>query len=447
MSSSSMESDSIFNSTGSCNYDSDSDTDADDVKKDNTNRRKKLRYLLNLLLIRRQYLRQRQPKFTPPRLVWTDYVSQLIQQNEFSVTFRMSLLAFNKLVEILRDDLEVHYHQALRSSKKNGPIQPELVVAMSLRWLAGGQWQDIKKVYGVSKGHFYYLRSKFMNAVVRCPALEIWLPDSSDVEGLQRLAKQFEATASSPVLRGCVGALDGLTVFVNAPTASEAENVLAYYSGHYKHDSLNVQALSDYRGKFLYFAVAAPGSFPDSNALALTRLKNWIDSLPSGFYVVADNAYIVSEHVLIPFSGTQRHVPQNSSYNYFLSQMRIRVEQAFGQFSVKWRIIRKPLETRLATSSILLGTCARLHNFIIDTDWQENEEVTSADVVGNLNEIYRPSLTRFRNQPGTSFLRDMIVKHIEENGYRRPCYNRLRNDDSNLTTLLNFEEYETMQLM
>jgi len=119
MSSSSMESDSIFNSTGSCNYDSDSDTDADNVKKDNTNRRKKLRYLLNLLLIRRQYLRQRQPKFTPPRLVWTDYVSQLIQQNEFSVTFRMSLFAFNKLVEILRDDLEVHYHQALRSSKKN----------------------------------------------------------------------------------------------------------------------------------------------------------------------------------------------------------------------------------------------------------------------------------------------------------------------------------------
>ena len=105
-------------STGSCNYDSDSDTDADNDKKDNTNRRKKLRYLLNLLLIRRQYLRQRQPKFTPPRLVWTDYVSQLIQQNEFSVTFRMSLLAFNKLVEILRDDLEVHYHQALRSSKK-----------------------------------------------------------------------------------------------------------------------------------------------------------------------------------------------------------------------------------------------------------------------------------------------------------------------------------------
>ncbi len=133
MSSSSLESDSVFNSTAaSGDNDSDSDTDTGDDKMDDTNHRKKLRYLLNLLLIRRQHLRQRQPKFAPPRLVWTDYVSQLIQQNEFSVTFRMSLFAFNKLVEILRDDLEVHYNQALRSSKKNGPIQPELVVAMSL---------------------------------------------------------------------------------------------------------------------------------------------------------------------------------------------------------------------------------------------------------------------------------------------------------------------------
>jgi hypothetical protein len=252
-----------------------------------------------------------------------------------------------------------------------------------------------------------------MNAIVCCPTLEKCLPGSSDVEGLQHLALQLEATGSSPVLRGCVGALNGLTLFASAPTASEAKNVLAYYSGYYKHGSLNVQALSDYRGKFLNFPVAAPGSFYDSYALALTRLKNWIDSLPSGLYVLANNAYIVSDHVLIPFSGTQQHVPQNSSYNYFLSQMRIRVEQAFGQFSLIWRIIRKPFETRLTTFSILLGTCATLRNFIFDTEWQQNEEVTSAGVVGNLNEIYRPSLTRFCSQPGTSFLRDMIVKHIE----------------------------------
>ncbi len=231
-------------------------------------------------------------------------MAQLIQQNEFGVTFRMSLLSFNKLVETLRVKLEAGVDQAQRSCKKSGPTLPELVVAMSLRWLAGGQWQDIKKVYGVSKSHFYLLRKKFMNAVVTCAALEIRLPDASDITALQLLASQFEGNASVPVFRGCVSALDSMTVFIKAPTAVEAENVLAYYSGYYKHDSLNVQALSDYRGKFVYFAVAAPGSFPDSKALELTNLKKWIDFLPPGFFVVADNAYILSERMMIPFSGS-----------------------------------------------------------------------------------------------------------------------------------------------
>jgi hypothetical protein len=134
-----------------------------------------------------------------------------------------------------------------------------------------------------------------MNAGVTCAALEIRLQDATDITALQLLALQFEGNKSVPVFRGCVCVLDGMTVFIKAPTtAAEAENVLAYYFGHDKHDSLNVQALSDYRGKFLYCAVAAPGSFPDSKALGLTKLQKWVDSLPPGFNVVADNAYILS---------------------------------------------------------------------------------------------------------------------------------------------------------
>ncbi len=146
----------------------------------------------------------------------------------------------------------------------------------------------------MSRSHFYSLQKKFMNAVVTCTVLEIRLPDASDITALQWVALQFKENASVPEFSGCVGALDGMTVLLKAPTAVEAENVLADYSLHYKHDSLNVQTLSDYRGKFLYFAVAAPGRFPDSNTLGLTKLQNWVNSLLPGFYVVVDNAYILS---------------------------------------------------------------------------------------------------------------------------------------------------------
>jgi hypothetical protein len=115
---------------------------------------------LHFLLITRirNSSRARLKKFAPLRLNWTDYVAQLVQQNEFAATFRMSLLSFNKLVDTLRVNLEVDADQPRRSCKKSGPNLPDLVVAMSLRWLAGGQWQDIKKVYGVSKSHFHSWR-------------------------------------------------------------------------------------------------------------------------------------------------------------------------------------------------------------------------------------------------------------------------------------------------
>jgi hypothetical protein len=87
--------------------------------------------------------------------------------------------------------------------------------------------------------------------------------------------------------------------------------------------------MSNHCGKFLYFVVAALGSFPDAKALACwTQLQQWID---------------ISAHALIPFSGSQQDTPQNSSFNYF-SQLRIYIEQAFGQYSVMWRIIRKSLK-------------------------------------------------------------------------------------------------------
>ena len=81
MSSSSLESDSILRSTGSSNYDSDSDTGADD----NSNKKnaKKSHFLLNLLLLRRHHLSRRRPKFAPKRLVWKDDVSQLVHQTSF----------------------------------------------------------------------------------------------------------------------------------------------------------------------------------------------------------------------------------------------------------------------------------------------------------------------------------------------------------------------------
>ncbi len=111
---------------------------SDDSKnKDDDQNYKKMHPHFLLITRIRNSSRGLSKKFEPLRLNWTDCVTQLVQQNEFAAAFRMSLLSFNKLVEALRVKLEIDADQARQTCKKSGPVQPDLVVSMSLQWLAG----------------------------------------------------------------------------------------------------------------------------------------------------------------------------------------------------------------------------------------------------------------------------------------------------------------------
>jgi hypothetical protein len=58
----------------------------------------------------------------------------------------------------------------------------------------------------------------------------------------------------------------------------------------------------------------------------------------------------------------------NSSYNFYLSQLRIRVELAFGRMTTKFRLLRTKMSCNVVTQSRVIQAVARLHNFVIDND-------------------------------------------------------------------------------
>ncbi len=53
-----------------------------------------------------------------------------------------------------------------------------------------------------------------------------------------------------------------------------------------------------------YVGVLCPGGTGDSRAYQ--ALRHFIDGLSPGFYAVADNAYTLSEHLIIPYCGVDR---------------------------------------------------------------------------------------------------------------------------------------------
>jgi hypothetical protein len=52
-------------------------------------------------------------------------------------------------------------------------------------------------------------------------------------------------------------------------------------------------------------------------------------NLPEGYWGGGNNAYCNSEHLLVPYPG-QKLSQHMDSFNYFLSQLRIRIENAFA---------------------------------------------------------------------------------------------------------------------
>jgi hypothetical protein len=75
---------------------------------------------------------------------------------------------------------------------------------------------------------------------------------------------------------------------------------------------------------------------------------------------VGGNAYVIEEHLLIPFSGSQRREEYKRTYNFYLSQCRIQVEMVFGQLTIKWRIFCSNLEVSINKASTIVHVASHL---------------------------------------------------------------------------------------
>ena len=157
--------------------------------------------------------------------------------------------------------------------------------------------------------------------------------------------------------------------------------------------------------RFIAFIVAAPGKTPDQVAFECTALYDLVEKLPFGLYLVADAAYTLTDQVLVPFTGSQRQDVDKDAYNYFLSQLRIRIEMAFGLLTTNFRILRCNLATMLSVTAAVLECCARLHNFVIDEDCEiDEDDIFPFAESPNGEWGYLPTVEDFDPIPGTSLM-------------------------------------------
>jgi hypothetical protein len=373
-------------------------------------------------------------KYQYPRIDWQDHLQELhaAGPNEFHIRYHMSEDAFNRLVEVLGDSIQVNEIKSRASTKGNSPITPTMITAVGVRYLGGEYNKSLRDIFKVSPSSIKRMISIFLVSVLECKQLEINLPKTiNDIVGV---ATGFDSisTAVGQPFHGCVGALDGWLVKIQQPSKTGTVNDADYFSGHYSRYGLNVQAVLDAACNFQYIAVAAPGRRNDVMAYEkCEKLVKWVENLPDNYFIVADAAYILSNHLLVPYTSTDQSNVHKLAFNYHLSQLRIRTEMGFGRMTQRWGLFERNMKTSLPMCATIIQCAARLHNFIQDVDgmsfyrlYQQVNGINDDDDDENNNDNYLTS-----EPEGTvaatgsrirSFKRESILAEIVARDTRRP---------------------------
>ena len=268
------------------------------------------------------------------------------------------------------------------------------------------------------------------------------------MEELANLAQRWSSISTSyGLFDGHIGALDGWLAQTERPHVS---NQADYFSGHYQCFGLNIQALCDPDLIFNYVCIAAPGKTNDVRAFGrCTGLVDWLDNLPDQYFISGDNAYILSKKILIPFNGPEVFNETNRTYNFYLSQLRIRVEMAFGLLTTKWRRLRTNLNFSQPMNALIIRVCFKLHNYCIrmsnDIHNSPTNDPTEYGIEPYINGTGTNDTYEFGFLPTNcndddtfSFFscsntdpsrRDSVVADITSRAIQRPLHNITRNND------------------
>jgi hypothetical protein len=194
------------------------------------------------------------------------------------------------------------------------------------------------------------------------------------------VASRFESISTTGCITNCIAAVDGYLLSIDTPTKKEAKNVRSFFPGHYQTHGLNIQAACDHHCHFSFIAVAGPGSTGDQEASRQCGLYDLIQNLPGTFAAIADCAYEPTEHLTPIYAGNEGRRVENDTYNFFASQLQIRIEMAFGLMVRKRCILKHPSHVPLKHIKYMLIAIAKLHNFCI------NERIQTTPNFRSLNE-------------------------------------------------------------
>jgi len=206
------------------------------------------------------------PKRSYPRMDWK-VATDFLTEKEFTRYYKLDKGNFANVLQ----RLVPHMKKVAPTNELEREVPFEIEFGCTLRWLAGGNYMDIAKVHGISETAFWRaIHATILALLIEYAEDELGDAKFYDVDRLQAMEKTFREH-NGGLIKGCVGAIDGMAVRINRPSEKECPNPMSYYSrkGFF---AVVLQAICDGNCRFLWGSVRCPGGTHDSTAWTITEL-------------------------------------------------------------------------------------------------------------------------------------------------------------------------------
>lgn len=264
----------------------------------------------------------------------------------------------------------------------NGKVTTQVRLAVAIRYASGGSPYDLMSLFGISHSMIFDSLWQVVEALNKCIDMEISYPSCHQKQAA--IARGFQAVSDVPFIN-CAGAIDGVVIWTLKPTQKDTEESnLAdgkFYCGRKKKYGLNCQVVSDANGRILDISITHGAASSDVLAFEGSSLFGRLENnlLQDGLVLFGDNAYLNSRYMVSPYPNARN---TRDAYNFYQSQVRIRVECCFGMFVMRWGILRMAMPCNISIMKViaLVNALAKLHNFCIDESkvgWEEEVEFYS----------------------------------------------------------------------